>query len=273
MNTKYLLYLNFILLTACKSEIKIKQTDKCFEQFPKDRDFKEDIAANAWSEAKESYMIHTGDSWTFSTTVVFEKYNDLDYRLRTKHFNRDSFKTERKITKLDWEYICSTFDSLNFWCSNPEWDKISIDGHETIMIGKIDSHYHSIRIYDYPISEKDSVLSKYKKELLKTSLNLLRFGGFEGLKKPNFRIDTEGVDSTQIVAFYKSPFIQTSDLFINNVEIKSKQDVYYFKIGKKDTKKIELKSHATFVNGETYIYTVDVNQYFLNRIRERNFYE
>ena len=57
------------------------------------------------------------------------------------------------------------------------------------------------------------------------------------------------------------------------MKIKSNQDEFYFKIAKKDSKKIELKSHATFVNGETYIYTVDVNQYFLNRIRERNFYE
>ena len=80
-------------MSACNQpEIKIKQTDKCFEQFPKDRDFKDNIASNGWSEAKESYMIHTGESWNYSTTVVFEKHNDMDYRLRTKQFNIDDIK-------------------------------------------------------------------------------------------------------------------------------------------------------------------------------------
>lgn len=261
-------------MSACNQpEIKIKQTDKCFEQFPKDRDFKDNIASNGWSQAKESYMIHTGDSWTYSSAVIFEKYNDVDYRLRAINFNRDSFLTERKLTKQDWEYVCSTFDSLNFWCSNPEWEKMVIDGHETTITGKIDSHYHSIRLDDYHRLINSSRWDGYKKELLKLSLNLLRFGGFEGLKKPNIHINTEGVDSTQIVAFYRSPFIESTEFFVNQVKVEPNQDVYYFKIAKTDLGKIRIKTYVNFLNGEKYTYTVDVNEHFLNKIREKKIYE
>ncbi len=226
-----MLYFNLILLTACnQAEIKIKQTDKCFEQFPKDRDFEENIASNGWSKARESYMINTGDSWTYSSAVIFEKYNDVDYRLRAINSNRDSFSTERKMTKQDWEYICSSMDSLNFWCTDFNEPIYSTDGHKTNIIGKIDSHFHQIRIGNYNKYERHNGLSDSKRKLLKTSLNLLRFGGFEGLKKPNFHIDTEGVDSMQIVAFYRSPFIESFEFFINEVKIQTNRDAHYIKI-------------------------------------------
>ena len=218
-------------------------------------------------------MIHTGDSWTYASTVIFEKYNDLDYRLKTINFNMDSFSTERKLTKQDWEYVCSTFDSLNFWCTDFNEPVYSTDGHEIKIMGKIDSHFHQIRIGDYHMYQLHNDLSDSKRELIKTSLNLLRFGGFESLKKPYFLIDTEGVDSIQIVAFYRSPFIESPEFFINQVEIKPNQGEFYFKIAKTDLGKLRLKTNAVFLNGEIYTYQVDVNEYFLNKIREKRFYE
>ena len=261
-------------MTACnQAEIKIKQTDKCFEQFPKDRDFKEDIAANAWSEAKESYIIHTGDSWTYSTAVVFEKYNDLDYRLRTKHFNRDSFKTERKITKQDWEYICSSLDSLNFWCTDFKELIYSTDGHETNIIGKIDSHFHQIRIGNYNRYERHDGLSDSKRKLLKTSLNLLKFGGFEGLKKPRFVMNTIKTDSIRIDSYFTDPFIESSEMFLNQIKVDSKEDIFFIKIHKSALGKVHLVAKAVFFNGEKFTYEVDIDEYFLNKIREKKYYE
>ncbi len=274
MNTKLLFYLNLILLSACNQpEIKIKQTDKCFEQFPKDRDFKDNIASYRWSQAKESYMISTGDSWTYSSTVIFEKYNDLDYRLKTINFNRDSFSTERKLTKQDWEYICSSFDSLGFWCTNAELDRMSIDGHETTITGKIDSHYHIIRLDAYDKTLKDIHWNAYKKNLLKTSLNLLRFGGFQGLKKPRFMLNTIKTDSIRIESYFTDPFIESSEMFLNQIKADSKEGVFLIKIPKSALGKVHLIAKAVFFNGEKFTYEVDIDEYFLNKIREKRFYE
>ena len=259
-------------MTACNQpEIKIKQSDKCFEQFPKDRDFKENIASNGWSEAKESYMIHTGDSWTYTSTVIFEKYNDVDYRLRTINFNRDSFSTERKMTKQDWEYICSSFDSLNFWCTDFNEPIYSTDGHKTNIIGKIDSHFHQIRIGNYNKYERHNGLSDSKRKLLKISLNLLRFGGFEGLKKPWFMINTIKTDSITIEGYFKDPFIESSEMFLNQIKVDSKEDVFFIKIPKSALGKFHLVAKAVFFNGEKFTYEVDIDEYFLNKIRENFF--
>ena len=268
MNLKLFLYSSLLLLFACReSEIKSQQVERCFENFPKDKDTKEYLSSTLrlYTQAKEAYIIHTGDNWTYSTTIIFEKYNDWDYRLRTKYHNHDSIVTGSQISKQDWDYVCSSMDSLNFWCTNPKWESTEIDGHETTIIGKIDSHFHRIRVDNYRFNYEnrhlgDSQNIVIKKKVIKAALRLLKFGGYEGFRKPRFIIESDRGDTIKLLSWFNDPFIKSSEFYINQKKIVIDKNEGYFeiKIPKSDFEKAHLIAKAVLLNGETCTYEVEL---------------
>ena len=51
----------------------------------------------------------------------------------------------------------------------------------------------------------------------------------------------------------------------------SKEDVFFIKIPKSALGKFHLVAKAVFFNGEKFTYEVDIDEYFLNKIREKKF--
>jgi hypothetical protein len=250
------------LFFSCKEEKSSSENDKCkgrYDIYVKgDYDFHGEKY-----KTSEMYMIQSTDSWTYSSVVVFEKYNELDYRLKTTFFKEDTFKTERKLSKGEWNNIKSTFDSFDFWCFNPEWSKIVVDGFEVRFTGIKDSKLHYIPVYRG--EEKDSALKNNQIFLRKTALNLMNIGGLEIPQKP--KIVYHKMEHKKIGIEVYSPnhnFSKLFEVYLDNKKILKKDGVAEIIILESDLGKFKLKVKEILINDVELSFEATLNQYLLD---------
>jgi hypothetical protein len=252
-----------LLFFSCKEENK--QTECVPKNYKNENQQLLDEDPNFRNEfkAQETYVVETTDSWNYAATVVFEKYNDLDYKLKTVYSERDFFKTEKKMSKDDWMIVKSTLDSFNFWCFKPEWSKGVSDGFEVRFKGIKDSNSHYIRVFQY--EEEDSILRDTQIFLRKTAFNLLNMGGLEIPKKP--KIFYHRLDKKKIGIKVYSPnrnFSKVFEVYLDDKKIETKQGVAEIIILESDLDKFKLKVKEVLINDVELSFEATLSQYLLD---------
>ncbi len=264
MNLLYFLPLSFLFF-ACKKDTSKENCvgnnhKRLFEEYP---NFKHQ------HKAQESYIIRSSDSWTYSALVAFEKYSEFDYRLKTVKTEQDSFITERKISKEEWISVKSEFDSLNFWCYHPKWEREVIDGFTISIIGLKDSSYHHYYVYDG--FEKDSILRNYQIKYRKIALNLLNMGGLEIPKKTRVVCHKLGGKKIGLEVFSPNHnFLKSFEVYLDNNKIELRQGVAEIILSESDLDKSEIKVKEVLVNDVELSYKAQLTQYFLELNKNKN---
>jgi hypothetical protein len=212
---------------------------------------------------EEAYVIKNSDSWTFSTIAVFEKLNDLDFRLKTFYFNQDTFRTERKLSKNEWAQVKLLIDSSNFWCLNHEWDAVVMDGFEINIGGLRDNRTHHVAIYQN--IDRDSFWRSCQDKLRKTSFNLMNMADLIVPQKP--KIIYHKLDNKKIGIEVYSPnhdFSKVFEVYLDDKKIETKQGVAEIIISESDLGKFELKVIEVLINDVELSFQATLSQYLLD---------
>ena len=187
----------------------------------------------------------------------------MDFKIKAIKFNRDSFTSERKLSKEDWVKIKSVFDSLNFWCINPDFNKGTIDGPEVKIIGiKDSSTFYTVLTKDY---EKDSVLQSNKTKLKIMCLNFLNIGGLQHPQKPkiaHYKLDNKKIGIEIYSLNYN--FSKLFEVYLDDKKVEIKQGVAELIILESDLGKLELKVKEVLINDVELTFKATLNQYLLD---------
>jgi hypothetical protein len=212
---------------------------------------------------EEAYVIKNSDSWTYSAIAVFEKLNDLDFRLKTFYFNQDTFRTERKLSKNEWIQVKSLIDSSNFWCLNHEWDAVVTDGFEINIGGLRNNRTHHVAIYQN--IDRDSFWRSCQDKLRKTSFNLMNMADLIVPQKP--KIIYHKLDNKKIGIEVYSPnhnFSKLFEVYLDDKKIEIKQGVAELIIIESDLDKFQLKVKEVLINDVELSFEATLNQYLLD---------
>jgi hypothetical protein len=214
-------------------------------------------------KAQETYIIQSTDSWSSTSSIAFEKYDESVYKLKAVSYDRGRFETERKLLKDEWLKVKSVFDSLNYWCAEPNFNVGTIDGRDVRIIGiKDSSTFYSILTEDF---ESDSILQSNKINLKKICLNFLNMGGLMMPQRP--KIAYQKLNNRRIgieVYSLNNHFSKSFVVFLDNKKIETKHKVAEIIISESDLGKFELKVKEVLINDVELSFEGTLNQYLLD---------
>jgi hypothetical protein len=251
-----------LLFFSCKEDKTSLTKENCVSKHDK---WLKDERPNLRKQykARETYIVESTETSTYASTVIFEKYNESDYRLKTVQFNRDRLETEQKISKIEWLKVQSVFDSLNFWCAEPNFNTGTIDGPDVKIIGiKDSSTFYSIITRD---NERDSILQRDKISLKKTCLSLLNMGGLSIPQRPNIYYHELNNKKLGIVIHSLNyNFSKIIEVYLDEKKIEIKDKIAQFIISQSDLGKFKLKVKEILINDVELSYEATLSQYLLD---------